>query len=95
MESSLQKHPPQQSPFYLTWRLISQTINAVKMVILVKYSIRTPKPLKKQKLAKASREEVQPKKKAMAFVNDVIVIDEPACIIPFLILCSIESLGLV
>lgn len=38
-----------------------------------------PIPAKKQKLERASRELVQPKKKAIAFVKDVMVIEEPAC----------------
>jgi hypothetical protein len=58
---------------------MSHTINAAKTEILVKYNMRTPSPAKKQKLESASREEVQPRKKAMAFVKDVIVIEEPAC----------------
>ena len=41
--------------------------------------MRTPRPAKKQKLERASNEEVHPRKNAIEFVNDVIVIDEPAC----------------
>jgi hypothetical protein len=41
--------------------------------------MRIPIPAKKQKLESASREAVHPRKNAIAFVNEVIVIDEPAC----------------
>lgn len=58
---------------------MSQTMKAEKTVMLVKYSMMTPRPAKKQKLESASSDEVQPRKKAMAFVNEVIVMDEPAC----------------
>jgi len=57
--------------------------------------MRTPSPAKKQKLERASREEVQPRKKAIAFVKDVIVIDDPACFIPSIILYSTVNLGFV
>lgn len=52
-----------------------------------------PIPAKKQKLDRASREAVHPKKKAIAFVNEVIVIDEPACWSPIIILFSIGKRG--
>lgn len=55
----------------------------------------TPSPQKKQKLDRASMDEVQPRKKAAAFVNDVTVIEAPAWIIPCYIRFSIESLGFV
>ena len=58
---------------------MSQTMKAEKTVMLVRYSMRTPKPAKKQKLDKASKDDVHPRKKAIAFVNDVIVIEDPAC----------------
>lgn len=50
-------------------------------------------PAKKQKLDRASSEAVHPKKKAIAFVNEVIVIDEPACLSPIIILFSTDNLG--
>ena len=53
----------------------------------------TPRPAKKQKLERASSEEVQPRKKAIAFVKDVIVIEEPACWSPIIIRFSTGSLG--
>jgi len=53
-------------------------MKAEKTEMLVRYSIVTPNPAKKQKLFNASNEEAQPKKKAMALVAEVIVIDEPA-----------------
>ena len=62
--------------------------------MLEKKSIRTPIPAKKQKLDKAGREEVHPRKKAQAFVNEVIVIEVPAWIMPCFILFSTESVGL-
>lgn len=65
------------------------------MVMLVKKSISTPNPAKKQKLERASREEVHPKKKAIAFVKEVIVMEAPACLRPSLILFSTESRVLV
>ena len=71
-------HNPQQSPFLSLVLCSSQTMKAEKMEILVRYSIITPNPAKKQKLFNASNEEVQPKKKAIALVAEVIVIDEPA-----------------
>jgi len=91
----LQQQAPQQSPFLLACLLISQTIKAEKTVILAKKSMSTPRPQKKQKLERASREEVHPKKKATPLVKDVIVMEAPAWIIPCFILVSTESLGLV
>lgn len=70
-------------------------MKAEKMVILAMKSIITPSPQKKQKLDKASKEEVQPKKKATPFVKEVIEIEAPAWIMACYILFSIESLGLV
>lgn len=92
---SEQQHKPQQSPFFCNCLLRSQTINAEKIVMLEKNRAITPSPQKKQKLDKASIDEVHPRKKAAALVNDVIVMDAPAWIMPSLILYSIESLGLV
>lgn len=46
----------------------------------------TVTPQKMQKDLIASIDEVDPMKKAMPSVTDVIVIEGPACIIPFLIL---------
>lgn len=74
---------------------MSQTINAENIVTLAKNKAITPNPQKKQKLESASIDDVQPKKNAAAFVNEVIEIDAPAWIIPCCILFSIESLGLV
>jgi len=88
IESTLQHtvHAPQQSPFYFVFLSSSQNMKAEKREILVRNSISIPKPAKKQKLDSACREDVQPKKKAMAFVTEVMVTDEPAWIIPSLIL---------
>lgn len=91
--SSLHMQAPQQSPFLFSCLLMSQTMKAEKTEILVRYSMRTPMPAKKQKLERASSDEVQPRKKAMAFVNDVIVMDEPACRSPIIILFSTGSRG--
>ena len=52
-------------------------------------------PAKKQKLERASRELEQPRKNAIALVNEVIVIEEPACLIPSLILSATDHRGLV
>jgi hypothetical protein len=54
-----------------------------------------PRPAKKQKLDRASRELVAPIKNAKAFVIEVIVIDVPAFTKAYFILISTESLGLV
>jgi len=70
-------------------------MKAEKIVMLVKKSAMTPSPQKKQKLERASIDEVQPRKKAAALVNEVMVIEAPAWIMPCCILFSIESLGLV
>jgi hypothetical protein len=45
--------------------------------MLETYRKSTPRPAKKQKLLRASREVVHPRKKATEFVKDVIVIEEP------------------
>lgn len=70
-------------------------MKAENIVMLEMKRATTPRPQKKQKLDKASIDEVQPRKKAAAFVKVVIVIEAPAWTIPSLILFSIESLGLV
>ena len=70
-------------------------MKAEKIVRLEIYSMITPSPAKKQKEDRASREEVQPRKKAMAFVKVVIVMEEPACCIPMIMRLSTESLGFV
>lgn len=92
---SEQQQAPQQSPFLSTYLLMSQTMKAEKIVILAKNSAMTPSPQKKQKLDRAAMEDEHPNKNAAAFVNDVIVIEAPAWIIPCYILFSIESLGFV
>jgi hypothetical protein len=61
-------------------------MKAEKIVTLAKNSATTPSPQKKQKLERASIEDVHPKKKAAALVNDVIVIEAPAWIMPCCIL---------
>lgn len=48
------------------------------MVILVTNNMRTPRPAKKQKELKDWRLEEHPKKKARAFVKEVIEILAPA-----------------
>jgi len=90
---SLHMQAPQQSPFYAVYLLMSQTMKAANTEILDKKSMMTPSPAKKQKLERASREEVQPRKNAMALVKDVMVIEDPACCIPIIILFSIGNLG--
>jgi hypothetical protein len=86
-------HAPQQSPFLLLVLSSSQTIKAENTDILDKKSMIIPNPAKRQKLERASKEDVQPRKKAMAFVTEVIVTEEPACIIPSLILSFTGFLG--
>ena len=70
-------------------------MKAEKIVTLAKKSAITPSPQKKQKLDKASMDDVHPRKKAAALVKEVIEIEAPAWIIPYYILFSIESLGFV
>jgi len=53
-------------------------MKAEKTVILEKYRNNMPRPANMQKLLRASKEEVHPKKKAIAFVKEVIVIEAPA-----------------
>ena len=53
-------------------------MKAEKTVILAKYRNNTPSAANMQKLESASKEEVHPKKKAIAFVKEVIVIEAPA-----------------
>lgn len=67
---------------------MSHTMKAEKTLIAVRNSIRIPIPAKKQKLESASSEELQPRKKAIAFVKEVIVIEEPAFYRPTIILFS-------
>ena len=55
--------------------------------------MRMPRPAKKQKLLRAPRDPVQPRKKAMALVKEVMVIEEPACIKPSLILSGTDLRG--
>lgn len=79
--SSLQHQvqAPQQSPFlYLLVLSSSQTMKAENTDRLVRNSIRTPKPAKAQKLDRASKDDVHPKKKAIALVTEVIVTEDPA-----------------
>lgn len=70
-------------------------MKAEKTVILAMNNMITPRPQKKQKLERASREEVHPKKKAIALVKEVIEMEAPAWIIPCFILTSTGSLVLV
>lgn len=70
-------------------------MKAENTVMLAMNSIMTPRPQKKQKLDKASRDEVQPKKKAIPFVKEVIEMDAPAWIMPCFNLVSTGSLGFV
>lgn len=93
MVSSLQQHAPQQSPFLSFYLVISHTIKEAKTEILVRYSMIIPRPANKQKLERASSDPMHPKKNAMAFVKEVIVIDEPACCIPILILSETGRRG--
>jgi hypothetical protein len=60
--------------------------------MLERYRKIIPSPAKKQKLERASIEVEQPRKNATKLVNEVIVIDDPADIIPFCILFSITKL---
>lgn len=54
-----------------------------------------PSPANMQKLERASSEETVPKKKAIAFVSEVIVIEVPAFLMPSYIRFSTESSGFV
>lgn len=71
-------HAPQQSPFLFIVLSSSHTIKAEKTEMLDKKSMSTPTPAKKQKLESAVKDEEQPKKKAIALVTEVMVIEEPA-----------------
>ena len=55
-----------------------------KIVRNEKYSITTQQPQKKQKLPRAGEFDIDPIKKDMPSVIDVIVIDGPACVRPIL-----------
>ena len=54
-----------------------------------------PRPAKKQNDFIESRLVAQPRKKAIALVKEVMVIEPPACIMPSLILFWTESFGFV
>lgn len=68
-------------------------MKAEKMVTLAKNKAKTPRPQKKQKLDRASRDDVQPRKNATPLVNEVMEIEAPAWIIPILNLSSMGALG--
>ena len=53
---------------------------------------RTPRAAKKQKLLNASSEVKVPKKKAMAFVKEVMVMEDPEWMRPTFILFSMLSM---
>ena len=53
-------------------------MKAEKTVTLAKNKAMTPSPQKKQKLERASIDEVHPRKKAAAFVNEVMEMEAPA-----------------
>jgi hypothetical protein len=57
-----------------------------------RYNINTPTPANKQKLLNASKDVVAPSQKAITFVNEVIVIEGPACLSPSTNLSSAERL---
>ena len=61
------------------------------MVIVEKYRQKIPVAAKKQKLAMASSEPVEPSRKAITLVIEVMVMEVPACIIPILILLGTGS----
>ena len=88
-ESSAQQHSPQHSVRFLEILSVSQTITHRKTVMTVRNSMITVTPQKIQKELMPSIVDVDPMKKAMQSVTDVIVIDGPACIIPFLILSEV------
>ena len=73
---------PKHSLLRLATRCVSQTTTERKIVITLKYSIITVTPQKMQKALMANIELVEPIKKAMASVRDVIVIEGPACCMP-------------
>ena len=84
---------PQQSPFLFAVLSSSHTMKAESNERLDKKSINIPRPANKQKLESASSDEVVPKKKAIALVIEVIVTEDPACIIPSRILSFTDFLG--
>ena len=54
----------------------------MKTVKADKYRVTTTMPANRQKLFKAGSLLMEPVKKAIAFVTDVMVIDGPACAMP-------------
>lgn len=68
-------------------------MNVEKIVKLVKYKKITPTPAKRQKLDNALIDELIPIKKAIAFVREVIVIEDPDSFKPSLILSYTERFG--
>ena len=70
---------------------ISLTNHAAKIVRKDKYSVITHRPEKMQKLLSAGSVVNEPRKKAIASVIDVIVIDGPACVNPILNLLSADK----
>jgi hypothetical protein len=52
-----------------------------------------PRPANRQNEERASKDDVVPRKKAIEFVNEVIVTEDPACIMPSLIRSSTDFLG--
>ena len=80
----MQQQSPQQSPFLLCILRKSFKNHGAKIVRKDRYKQITQSPEKMQKLLIAGSDVIEPRKKAVASVIDVIVIEGPACIKPIL-----------
>ena len=88
MESILHIQRPKHSPYMRPTRSVSHTTALRKIVITDKYSIVIEALAKRQKLLRVISDAKLPIKKAKMLVNDVIVMEGPACFIASLILCA-------
>jgi len=84
MVSCLQQQSPQQSPFFACYLFKSLKNHGEKIVRKPKYSVQMMIPANKHRLRIAGSVERAPTKNARAFVTDVIVIEGPACLKPYL-----------
>ena len=75
---------PQKSPCRACYRLKSCKNQGAKIAKAATYRVVTVIPAKRQKLFKAYSFVIEPVKKAIALVTDVMVIDGPAWVIPIL-----------
>ena len=79
MESILHIQRPKHSPYMRPTRSVSHTTALRKIVITDKYSIVIEALAKRQKLLRVISDAKLPIKKAKMLVNDVIVMEGPAC----------------